>query len=106
MQGGERRPLHLQAGVDGCGMSHRSLLQRGTPTLRSLTRTLKAYYTFVMKQDHRRALALIYIRVFLLKTFTFKSIPLDGNRYLFSQMGGNFLAPMQHIFPVHKYLKI
>lgn len=70
------------------------------------------HYTSVMIQDHRQTLVLIclsllwdYSGTFSLKIFTFKSKPLDGNRFLFSQMGVNFMALVQHTFPIHKYLK-
>lgn len=60
-----------------------------------------AYHTFVLKQDHILTSALIYnvsfVGDFSVGTFTFKSTPLDGNRHLFSQMGGDFLAQKLHI---------
>lgn len=87
MPGGERRPLHLQAGVDGCGMSHCPFLYGGddhSEITDQHSPPLKAYYTLVMKQDHRQALAMIYnisfFGDFSLKIVTYKSIPLGGNR--------------------------
>lgn len=82
-----QRPPHLQAGVDGCGMSH--------------------WPPLCMEEllwDHLPAVSPSLSQYHHMLVFTFKSIPLGGNRHLFSQMGVNSVVLRQCVFPVHKYL--
>ena len=90
VQGGERRPPHLQAGVDDCGMSHCSLFTKGRSDCSRITdenfTLLQGTINLSWNQTGLSVVIhlLLNLGEFSLEIFPVKSAPLEGDMHLFS----------------------